>query len=219
MNNCQGGGGCFRAVAAQVGLEASVGLYKHSDMRVNDAGDMWVAGLNCWARTGYTIGTQGTGACLNISDAGVVDVPITLTTQEVMTDTIRGQTAEFVNIDDNVVITGNLTVNGILESGATVVQNPYWVAGKINGSTGGVMVDKGRVGFSVSRPQTGFYVITMDHFHPDGSEYIIHSTAQTFHSYIRTGAGYDPTNKVFTIIIVNSSNVPSDINFFFSVIA
>jgi hypothetical protein len=114
MNNCQGGGGCFRAVAPQVGLEASVGLYKHTDLRSAATGDMWVAGLNCWAKTGYTIGTSVTGSCLNISDTGVVEVPWYITTQEIMADTVRAQTAEQITIDDNVIITGNLKVNGTM---------------------------------------------------------------------------------------------------------
>jgi hypothetical protein len=219
MNNCQGSGGCFRAVAPSVDLEASIGFYKYTDLRGTSQGDTWVCGLNSWGTPGYSIGTSVTGVCLNIHDNGVVDVPFVLTTQELMTDTIRGQTAEFINIDDNVVITGSLTVNGYLETGATVDRNPFWVAGKVNGSNGAIITNKGRVGFSVGKSATGFYVITMDYPHPDGSEYIIHTTAQTYHSYVRTGGGYDPTNNQFTIIVINSSNVTSDITFFFSVLA
>jgi hypothetical protein len=220
MNNCQGGGGCFRAVAPQVGLEASVGLYKHTDMRANDAGDMWVAGLNCWASNGYTIGTTGTGACLNISDNGVVDVPLTLTTQELMTDTIRGQTAEFINIDDNVVITGSLTVNGILDAGATVVSNPFWATGKVNGNNLDVINSGGRYGYTVSRPAgfaAGVYNIAFDYSYAH-SHYVINPTNQST-GHCKIWDSVLPTANGFHIVIFNTSNSLANSIFHFSVIA
>jgi hypothetical protein len=220
MNNCQGGGGCFRAVAPQVGLEASIGLYKHSDMRANDAGDMWVAGLNSWATNGYTIGTTGTGACLNIRDDGVVDVPFVFTTQELMTDTIRAQTAEFINIADNVVITGSLTVNGILDAGATVVSNPFWVAGKVNGNNLDVINSAGRYGYTVSRPATfptGVYKITFDYAYTH-SHYIINTTNQATGT-CKVWDYTPPTNEWFHIVTYNTDNVVSNSIFHFSVIA
>jgi hypothetical protein len=220
MNNCQGGGGCFRAVAPQVGLEASVGLYKHSNMRATEAGDMWVAGLNSWATNGYTIGTTGTGACLNISDSGVVDVPFVLTAQELMTDTIRGQTAEFINIDDNVVITGSLTVNGILDATATVVSNPFWVAGVVNGINLAKLSSKGRYGYTVARAAgyaAGVYTITMDYAYADAF-YVINATIQN-QGYLKVWENPSPTRQVFTIVLFNNSGVLFNTLFHFSVIA
>jgi hypothetical protein len=220
MNNCQGGGGCFRAVAPQVGLEASVGLYKHSDMRANDAGDMWVAGLNCWATNGYTIGTTGTGSCLNISDNGVVEVPFVLTTQELMTDTIRGQTAEFINIDDNVVITGSLTVNGILDAGATVVSNPFWVAGVVNGTNLAKLSSKGRYGYNVARTSgyaAGVYTITMDYSYTNAF-YVVNATLQAA-GRINVWETQAPTATTFTIVCSSTTGVLTNAIFHFSVLA
>jgi hypothetical protein len=219
MNNCQGGGGCFRAVAPQVGLEASVGFYKHSDLRANDAGDMWVAGLNCWATNGYTIGTTGTGACLNIRDDGVVDVPFVFTTQELMTDTIRAQTAEFINIADNVVITGSLTVNGILESGATVVHNPFWVAGKVS-STGSVLSNLGKFYMTASKTGTGTYQITPPTNNPfPNADYIVNITCavDTAHAYARISKAQQLTSSFLLMTYVNGAT--ADCTFMISVIA
>jgi hypothetical protein len=37
--------------------EASVGFYNYTDLTASASGDMLVAGLNCWVRSGYSIGT------------------------------------------------------------------------------------------------------------------------------------------------------------------
>ena len=39
------------------GQETSIGYSNRVDARTTSAGDMWVSGLNCWSRVGYTIGT------------------------------------------------------------------------------------------------------------------------------------------------------------------
>jgi osmotically-inducible protein OsmY len=216
MNNCQGSGGGFRAVAAQEGLEASVGLYKHSDLRATEAGDYWVSGLNSWARIGYTIGTTVTGACLNISDDGVVEVPFYITTQEVMVDTLRARTAEFITIDDNVTITGSLTVNGYVESGATVDHNPFWLAGKV-ASNGTRLSTRGRNQFTSVRNSAGNYTIsTTDAF--SDTNYIINITCQvdggTAYARININA---MTTSAFTIITyVNGTT--TDVIFHFTAI-
>jgi hypothetical protein len=189
-------------------------------MRANAAGDMWVAGLNCWAANGYTIGTTGTGACLNISDAGVVDVPLTLTTQELMTDTIRGQTADFVNIDDNVVITGSLTVNGILDAGATVVSNPFWGAGVVNGVNLAKLSSKGRYGYSVARAAgypVGIYLITMDYAYANAF-YVVNATLQAA-GRINVWESQVPTASTFTIVCWSASGVLTNSIFHFAVLA
>jgi hypothetical protein len=216
MNNCQGGGGCFRAVAPQVGLEASVGFYKHSDLRATEAGDMWVAGLNCWTRTGYSIGTQVSGACLNISDDGVVDVPWHITTQAVMADTLRARSADFINIDDNVVITGSLTVNGYVESGATVDHNPFWLAGKV-ASNGTRVSTRGRNQFTSVRNNIGNYTIsTTDAF--SDTNYIINLSCQVDGAYAVARMNVNAmTTTAFTVITYVNGTI-GDVIFHFTAI-
>jgi hypothetical protein len=219
MNNCQGGGGCFRAVAAQVGLEASVGLYKHSDMRATEAGDMWVAGLNCWARTGYTIGTQVSGACLNISDDGVVEVPWYITTQEVMVDTLRARTAEFITIDDNVTITGSLTVNGYVESGAMVDHNPFWLAGKV-AANGTRLASLGRNLCIISKAGTGYYNIYPPAANPfPDLNYIVQITCQVEAANATARVVNSSLSTTSFQVITYVNGVIADCIFHFSVIA
>jgi hypothetical protein len=169
----------------------------------------------------FTIGTNGTGSCLNISNAGVVDVPLTLTTQELMTDTIRGQTAEFINIDDNVVITGSLTVNGILDATATVVSNPFWVAGVFDGISMTKKSTKGRYGYTVARHPgyaAGIYTITMDYAYADAF-YVINATLQN-HGYLKIWENISPpTASTFTIVTYNPAGALINSIFHFSVVA
>jgi hypothetical protein len=133
---------------------------------------MWVAGANCWVSgDSFTIGTNGVGSCLNINKEGWVDVPLYLTTQELVTDSIRAQTAEFITINDNVIITGNLRVDGILEGNA----NPFYIAGKIS-ANGDVMSSKGRYGFTCVRSGTSYSITPSPSF--GTMNYIISATPQ-----------------------------------------
>ena len=49
------------------------------------AGDMWVAGVNCWSTTGHSIGTPGMNACLNrpLSDDVGITTALALPTTSV----------------------------------------------------------------------------------------------------------------------------------------
>jgi len=97
--------------------------------------------------------------------------------------------------------------------------SPFWCAGKIDGGTGVILSRKGqREQFTCNRLSTGMYTITFEAPHPDGKHYIINTAAQTFHAFIKTGTE-DPTASGFNIGIINSSNQPFDIDFFFSVLA
>jgi hypothetical protein len=59
VNAAVGGGGTVRVVANNDGNESSFGCYNYINLRASSPGDMWVFGSNCWARTGYSIGTPG----------------------------------------------------------------------------------------------------------------------------------------------------------------
>ena len=50
-------GGSIKVVAFSTNVEASIVFYKYTDMRGAAAGDVWVAGVNCWGASGYSIGT------------------------------------------------------------------------------------------------------------------------------------------------------------------
>ena len=68
--------------------------------------------MNCWSRTGYFIGTPILSSCLTMSDAGTITADYKLRTPLLLTDTIRGNDADQVTIDDNVNIKGTSARNG-----------------------------------------------------------------------------------------------------------
>jgi hypothetical protein len=76
---CFGSGGNIRAVPSSDGGESSIGFYKYIDMRTTAFNDVWIVGQNCWDNEGFSIGTPGTNACLNIDSAGNVLIPYNLT--------------------------------------------------------------------------------------------------------------------------------------------
>ena len=125
LSTNSGGGGGIRVVAATTGNEAAIGYYTRSDSRADFAGDMWAGGVNCWSRTGYSIGTPILDSCVNISDTGTITADYKVRTPLLMTDTIRGNGANQITIDDNVMITGNLVWNVSLN------YKPVWVAGNL----------------------------------------------------------------------------------------
>ena len=86
LSTNSGGGGGIRVVAATTGNEAAIGYYTRS----------------------------GSRSCFNISDTGTITADYKVRTPLLMTDTIRGNGANQITIDDNVMITGNLVWNGSL---------------------------------------------------------------------------------------------------------
>jgi hypothetical protein len=90
-----GGGGNIRSVPNANRSEASVGFHNYTDLTASAAGDMIVAGMNCWVRSGYSIGTPVKQTCLTITNAGEVLIPYNLI---VSTDTH---------------LSGNLTITSI----------------------------------------------------------------------------------------------------------
>ena len=70
----------------------------------------------------------------------------------------------------------DLTVSGTLNA-TNISYNPWWIAGKVDGTTLTILKNKGRYPFTVSRPTgytTGIFNIEWaGNPHPDGSNYII----------------------------------------------
>jgi hypothetical protein len=153
---------------------------------------------------------------ININyETGVVRIKHVITTPTIHMNVIRGSTAEQITIQENVVINVNLTVNGTTSSDWI----PFWCAGKVNGAHATVITSKGRVGYSMSKVCVGTHLITFNTAHPDDSDYIVNTTAQTYHTMTRTGTGFDPTNTTFQVVVINSSNALSDISLFCTVLA
>ena len=84
----------IRVVATTDGNEASIGHCNYTDSRGAAAGDMWVAGVNCWTQIGYSIGSPILNHCLNIASDGNLSVPHIVKTPEMMVDILRGMIAD-----------------------------------------------------------------------------------------------------------------------------
>ena len=56
---------------------------------------MWVCGVNCCDKQGYSIGTPVSHKCLNINLNGTVDIPYTVHTTEIMVDGIKSLVTRF----------------------------------------------------------------------------------------------------------------------------
>ena len=88
-----GDGGSIRVIPTEDRREASTGYYSYTNSRADVAGDVWVAGPNCWATTGYSIGSPVLNSCLTITDNGDIIMPYIVKTSKIMVDIIRGLTA------------------------------------------------------------------------------------------------------------------------------
>ena len=69
-----GGGGTIRVCPLANGGEASIGFYKNTNQAGGTGVNCWVAGMNSFTRTGFTIGNDNTPnqAIFNIADNGNV---------------------------------------------------------------------------------------------------------------------------------------------------
>ena len=132
--------------------------------------------------------------------------------------------ADEVTIGDNLKVTGNtvlegnldvgfnltcgdLIANGIYGTAATQIQNainsaivtannPFWVAGIVDGTNMNIIATKGQVSFTVSRLTnypTGVYKITYDQPHPDGANHIVLVHSRSSNSYLTPYLAEAPT--------------------------
>ena len=121
------------------------------------------------------------------------------------TDTILGRASDEVTIADNLKVTGNtvldgnldigfnltcgdIIANGIYGTAAIQIQsnintaisnyNPFWAAGRVNGTNLSILKSNGKYGFTVTRPSgfpNGVYGISFNTPAPDAN-YIINLT-------------------------------------------
>ena len=97
---------------------------------------MWVAGVNCWAKTGYSIGSPILNHCLNIASDGNITMPYIVKTLEIIVDIIRGMIADQITIDDTVIITGALKLSSIeITTAIGFVQSQNWADVNTHGMT------------------------------------------------------------------------------------
>jgi hypothetical protein len=138
------------------------------------------------------------------------------------TNSISGNGANVITVNDNLVITGNLTVQGSTSiSGGS--SNPFWVAGRVNGTNLSILKSNGRYGFTVTRPSgfaTGVYRIAFSTPTPDAN-YVISvailgtGTAKVWES--TDAAGRIPTTTSFHVVSMNQSFGVANFDFYFSV--
>jgi hypothetical protein len=64
--------------------EVAVGFYRYADKRVSNPGDAWLIGQQLWGNTGsLVIGTGNIAGCLTINSSGNVNIPYSLSINNV----------------------------------------------------------------------------------------------------------------------------------------
>ena len=124
---------------------------------------------------------------------------------------MKGNGADQITIDDDVIITGNLVLNGSLN------YKPFWVAGKIGGSNLGISGSKGKYPFTVSRPvgyNAGVYYINFGTNPCSDANYVININLQA-NGFCKVWDAAIPTTNGFHILISNVSNVLLNSIFYF----
>ena len=128
-------------------------------------------------------------------ESGRVRIAVALDTPSMRSNVIKSLTNTTVRIENNVVITGDLSCNGI------VTNNPFWIAGKV-ASNGTSVVSLGRYTFTCSTQATGQYTITCGAITPfPDTNYVVQLTCQA-----------DGANA--TARVVNASVATSGFNVF-----
>ena len=97
---------------------------------------MWVADVNCWAQTGYSIGSPILNHCLTIASDGNITMHYIVKTLEIIVDIIRGMIADQITIDDTVIITGALKLSSSeITTAIGFVQSQNWADVNTHGMT------------------------------------------------------------------------------------
>ena len=141
--------------------------------------------------TGFLEGQGGAQIAGNVAAASMHSIGEISTDALVRTDELRGLVAEAVTIRDNVVITGDLTVQG-----SSNTANPYWVAGRVRAADQAVLNSKGRYSFTVSRApgySTGVFLVEWSEPHPDGANLVAVLSGEAG----STGSGWQTIGNMF----------------------
>lgn len=134
-------------------------------------------------------------------------------TNNVSSNSITAYNADGVTVDDNLIVTGDLQVDGALNSAGIV---PYWCAGRF--LTDGTVPAASRKGihrdtFSVTRTSLGNYTVTMP-AHPDGTNYVLLVSGKTYHLPV-----FQDSSTAFRITPKSVSNNTEDADVDFAVLA
>lgn len=175
-------------------------------MRFARSDDVWLMGQHYWFYGGYSSGTPVLGMCLNISTIGTVTANYELRTPLVYADKLQGNGASQVIIDGNVIITGNLTVNGSSN------YKPFWEAGKVDGTTLNSLATNGRSGFTVTRVSgysAGVYYIKFGSNPYNDAHYVINVSNQAS-VYCKLWESAIPTVNGFYIVWYTNATTPAN---------
>jgi hypothetical protein len=200
------------------------GLKTNSPITLTDASNVLTIGLNTTTLSNE-FALKFTPAQPLIEDYNVltnvrtlmIDPLGTMSINDVETNNIYSNGASQVTVNDNLVVTGNLTVNGSL-----INYKPFWAAGRVNGTNLSILKSNGRYGFTVTRAPdfpTGVYKITFNTAAPDAN-YVI-SLAQFGNGNVKVWENtlYSglPTASAFHVVTYNTSWVVANYDFYFSV--
>ena len=116
---------------------------------------MWISGINCWGRSGYSIGSSSLGMCFNVSEVGNIDAPYKLISNKLHTNTILANGNNEITSDDDVILTGNLNITGNITASNS---NPFYIGGKVSG--GGTIISSSKTTFTVLKTSIGVFIIT-----------------------------------------------------------
>jgi hypothetical protein len=133
-------------------------------------------------------------------------------------DSIRATTAEEITVEDNMIITGNLTVQGTMFAENS---NPFWAAGRFSGGTLNKIVSSGIYDFNVERVAgfaAGVYRLSFN-AHPRGANYITNATASAIQCGVMGDSGYTPTSTEVILFSKSASGVLTDSEMNFMVLA
>jgi hypothetical protein len=182
--------------------------------------------LTCWNKLETNILTGRNVAQVTVQDnlkvtqnaiiEGSLDVATDINVNSVFASGPITSTGLLTN---SVICNGNMSIIG----GNLIGYNPFWVAGRVNGTTLQILGSKGRYGFTVTRPSgfpTGVYKITFNTPAPDAN-YVI-SLAQFANGNIKVWDSTDapgriPATTSFHVISYNTSWTVANLDFWFSI--
>jgi hypothetical protein len=119
-----------------------------------------------------------------------------------------------------VVIYNNLRVHGDIRDVGDNIWTPFHCAGKVLGTTLGILKSSGKYGYTVTRHQShpaGVFKITFSTPHID-SNYIVNITPQRWATFGVVWDSVPPTTTDFHVVIYNTSNALENTVFHFTVV-
>jgi len=144
---------------------SGVSVYTNTDTKVLDLGtNSFSVDVTGPARI------TGDLTCASLKAASASGVSVYTDTDTKVLDV--GTAAHSIDVTGPARITGDLSCPSL--SGDVLEQiNPFWVAGKVDGSAVTKLSDTGRHTFTVTRPYNGAFDITWTPAHPSGANFVM----------------------------------------------